>query len=46
MRAIRVIGTRDAYSFVDPEPIIDAFTTAKGFRDFVDQECSSDAVWS
>lgn len=40
------IGTRDAYSFVDPAPILDAFTTAEGFRDFVDLECCSDAVWS
>jgi putative transposase len=31
-----LIGRREAFSFVDPTPILDAFGTVEAFREFVD----------
>jgi hypothetical protein len=32
-----LIGTRRAFSFVDPSPILEAFGSIEAFRDFVDE---------
>lgn len=39
-----LIGTGAAYSFVDPAPILEAFGTAAGFREFVDGDPRTNPV--